>query len=294
MRCAHFGPLCLAVTLALGSTPATALSHSPEESVLALEERALSLEEIQEKVPPAAPAAKPAQPPAPGRARQAPPAGPKLTLTVMVTALDGKTLPDVVVKASGPVDRETPTDSSGLVNFANMSSGTYRLRFEHEGFITFEKEVSLSAKPLRASASLSAAPPAPPPPRPEPAPAPITQPVAPGDYQPNVANFLSWLDSSFIGRAPSKRLASGCTATATTTMIQTNEAIAERTRPDTDETIYVVAGEGTLRMGGREHALSAGSLVTAPRGTTLSITRRGSRPLMFVSTLSGPPCQPGQ
>ncbi len=213
----------------------------------------------------------------------------------MVTALDGKTLPDVVVKASGPVDREAPTDSSGLVNFANMSPGTYRLRFEHEGFITFEKEVSLtSGKPLRASASLSAAPPPPPPPKPEPAPAqPNTQPVSAGNYQPNVLNFLSWLDSSFIGRAPSKRLASGCTASATTTMIQTNEPIAERTHADADETIYVVAGEGTLRMGGKEHSLSAGSLVTAPRGTTHSITRRGSRPLMFVSTVSGPPCQAG-
>ena len=214
----------------------------------------------------------------------------------MVTALDGKTLPDVVVKASGPVDREAPTDPSGLVNFANMSPGTYRLRFEHSDFVTFEKEISLAAgKPLRASASLTAAPPPPPPPKPEPAPVqPTTQPVAAGNFQPNVVNFLSWLDSSFIGRAPSKRLASGCTANATTTMIQTNEAIAERTRTDADETIYVVAGEGTLRMGGREHALSAGSLVTAPRGTALSITRRGSRPLMFVSTVSGPPCQPGQ
>ena len=77
-------------------------------------------------------------------------------------------------------------------------------------------------------------------------------------------------------------------------MVQTNESIAERTRDDADETIYVVAGEGTLRMGGREHALNASSFVTIPRGTTHSITRRGSRPLMFVSTLSGPPCQPGQ
>jgi len=288
MRCAHFGLLCLAGTLLLGSpSSATALSIHAEEKVPQTAPPA--------QAPQTTPPAKPAQPPATGRARQAPPAGPRLTLTVMVTALDGKTLPDVVVRASGPVDREAPTDSSGLVNFANMSSGTYRLRFEHEGFITFEKEVSLSGKPLRASASLSAAPPPPPPPKPEPAPAqPSSQPAASGDYQPNVANFLSWLDSSFIGRAPSKRLASGCTASATTTMVQTNEAIAERTRPDADETIYVVAGEGMLRMGGREHALSAGSLVTAPRGTTLSITRRGSRPLMFVSTLSGPPCQPGQ
>jgi len=177
-----------------------------------------------------------------------------------------------------------------------LAPGTYRLRFEHPGFITFEKEISLAAgKPLRASASLSAAPPPPPPPKVEPAaPPPVTSPGPPGNYQANVVNFESWIDSSFIGRAPSKRLASGCTASATTAMVQTNESIAERTRNDADETIYVVAGEGTLKMGGREHGLSASSLVTIPRGTTHSITRRGSRPLMFVSTLSGPPCQPGQ
>jgi mannose-6-phosphate isomerase-like protein (cupin superfamily) len=222
--------------------------------------------------------------------------GPKLSLTVMVTALDGKTLPDTVVKASGPVDREAPTDPSGLVTFANMSPGTYRLRFEREGFITFEKEVSLAAgKPLRASASLSAAPPPPSPPKADPAPAqPAAQPVPAGNYQPNVANFESWIDSSFIGRAPSKRLVAGCTASATSAMVQTNESIAERTRGDADETIYVVAGEGSIRMSGRDHALSASSFVIIPRGTTHSITRRGSRPLMFVSTVSGPACQPGQ
>ena len=77
-------------------------------------------------------------------------------------------------------------------------------------------------------------------------------------------------------------------------MVQTNESIAERTRGDADETIYIVAGEGSIKMGGRDHALSASSLVIIPRGTAHSITRRGSRPLMFVSTVSGLPCQPGQ
>ncbi len=214
----------------------------------------------------------------------------------MVTALDGKTLPEVVVKAAGPVDREAPTDPSGLVTFANMAPGTYRLRFEHPDFITLEKEISLAAgKPLRASASLSAAPPPPPAPKVEAPPPPTSNaPAPPGTYQPNVANFESWIDSSFIGRAPSKRLPVGCTASASTTMVQTNESIPERTRSDADEVIYVVAGEGTLRMGGRDHPLSASSLVTIPRGTAHTVTRRGSRPLMFVSTISGTPCQPGQ
>jgi quercetin dioxygenase-like cupin family protein len=217
----------------------------------------------------------------------------------MVTALDGKTLPDVVVKAAGPVDREAPTDPSGLVTLANMAPGTYRLRFEHPAFITFEKEISVGVgKPLRASASLSAAPPPPPPPTPAPKaepppPPPVTPPPDP-NFHPNVVNFESWVESSFVGRAPSRRLSAGCTASATSTFVQTNEAIADRTRTDADETIYVVAGEGTLRMAGREHALRAGWLVTIPRGTAHGITKRGSRPLMFVSTLSGPPCRPGQ
>ena len=217
-------------------------------------------------------------------------------MAITVTDSQGMTLPGVHVEVVGASDRSAETNGSGQANFTAMQAGTYRLRLSGERVITFEKEVSLATgKPLRASASLSAAPPPPPPPKPEPAPAqPSTQPIPAGNYQPNVANFESWIDSSFIGRAPSKRLGAGCTASATSAMVQTNESIAERTRNDADETIYVVAGEGTLRMDGREHALNASSFVTIPRGTAHSIARRGSRPLMFVSTVSGPPCQPGQ
>ncbi len=278
MRCAHFGPVCLAATLALGSTSATAVS------------------DVQEKVPPTAPAAKPAQPPAPGRARQTPPAGPRVTLTVMVTALDGKTLPGVVVTASGPVDREASTDSSGLVNFLNMSPGTYRLRFEQEGFITFEKEVSLTAgKPLRASASLSAAPPPPPPPTPAPAAlAPKASPGPAGSYTPNWVDIPDLFEKEFIGNNPVKRSSIGCTLSSTSTLVQLREPIAEHAHADADELIYVVAGEGTHRVGGKEHALSGGVFSTVPRGVTHGIVRKGRQPLVIISTLSGPACQPGQ
>jgi mannose-6-phosphate isomerase-like protein (cupin superfamily) len=227
------------------------------------------------------------------QARQATSA-PRLSITVLVTAMDGTPLPEVLVKAVGPVNREVETDQSGTVTLANLTAGNYRLRFEHANFITLERDVTVVAgKPLKISAALNAAPPPPPPPKVEPPPpAPVAAPV--GNYQPGVSNFTSWIDTGFIGRAPSKRLAVGCTSSASTTMVQINEPIAERTRPDADETIYVVAGEATLRMGGREHSLSASSIATIPRGTAHSITRRGSRPFMFVSVLSGPPCQPGQ
>jgi mannose-6-phosphate isomerase-like protein (cupin superfamily) len=213
---------------------------------------------------------------------------------VLVTAMDGTPLPEILVRATGPVNREVETDQSGSVILANLTAGNYRLRFEHVKFITLERDVTVIAgKPLKISAALNVAPPPPPPPpKVEPPPPPVAAP--PGNYQPGVANFESWIDTGFIGRAPSKRLPVGCTASASTTMVQINEPIAERTRPDADETIYAVAGEATLRMGGREHNLSVSSIVTIPRGTPSSITRRGSRPFLFVSVVSGPPCQPGQ
>jgi mannose-6-phosphate isomerase-like protein (cupin superfamily) len=77
-------------------------------------------------------------------------------------------------------------------------------------------------------------------------------------------------------------------------MVQTNEPVAEHTHADGDEVIYVVAGEGTLRTGGKDLPITTSSLLTIPRGTTHSVVRRGSRPLVFVSTVSGPLCQPGK
>jgi mannose-6-phosphate isomerase-like protein (cupin superfamily) len=211
----------------------------------------------------------------------------------MVTALDGKTLPETSVKASGPVDREGVTDPSGLVSFTNMSAGTYRLRFERDEFVTFEKEVSIAAgKPMRVSAALTAAPPPPPAPKPEPPPPPpVPQPE--GNYAPSITSITDFIEKNFIGSASVKRSPLGCGGSSTSTLIQTKEPVAEHVH-DADEIIYVVAGEGTHRVGGRESALMAATFVFVPKGMPHSITRRSSRPLIFVSTLAGPPCQPGQ
>jgi quercetin dioxygenase-like cupin family protein len=211
---------------------------------------------------------------------------------VQVTNLEGKTLPDVWVKASGPVDREGPTDSSGMVTFNNVTVGTYRLRFEHDKFTTLERDVTLApGKPVRISVSLNAAPPPPPPPpKPEPPPAPALALPPTDGYQPSVVSVQAWIESNFVGRAPSKSRNAGCTGTTTSTMLQTNESIPEHAHGDADETIYVVAGEGTFKVPGRESPLAASSFVSIPRGTPHTIARKGSRPLMFVSTLAGVPC----
>src|SRR4051812_38809050 len=201
-------------------------------------------------------------------AQQARPAAPaRLSITVLVTAMDGKPAPDVVVKASGPVDREAHTDATGSVSLANMNAGNYRLRFEGQEFVTLERDVTLIAgKPLKLSVALNTAPPPPPPPKPEPPPAPAN-PLPPTEgYSPSVVSVQAWIESNFVGRSPSKSRSAGCTGATTSTMTQTNESIAEHSHSDSDETIYVVAGEGTFKVAGRESPLAASSFISIPRG----------------------------
>jgi mannose-6-phosphate isomerase-like protein (cupin superfamily) len=229
-------------------------------------------------------------------ARTATAAAARLPLSVLVTAMDGKTLPDVWVKATGPVDREGSTDPSGNVNFTNMAAGTYRLRFEHDQFVTFEKEVAVArGGPSRIAVALNAAPPKPEPPKPEPPPAPAPVSAPTGNYIASSYDIPELVEKNFIGSGAIKRSPVGCTASTTSTMIQLRDPLAEHSHPDQDELIYVVAGEGVhkvgMRDGPREHALAGGVFVSIPRGTQHSITRKGRQPLVLISTLTGTPCQ---
>jgi mannose-6-phosphate isomerase-like protein (cupin superfamily) len=210
---------------------------------------------------------------------------------VSVTALDGRTIPETIVKVTGPVDRVAPTDPSGLVTFTNMAAGTYRLRFEHPEFVTFEKEITLGVgKPLRTSASLTPAPPPPAPPKAEPPPAPAAPTPPAGNYSSTSVDIPDLFEKNFVGSAPLKRSAIGCTATSTSTLVQLREPLADHAHADADELIYVVAGEGTLKVNGRETPLSGGVFSVVPRGITHSVVRRGRQPLVLISTMSGPAC----
>jgi hypothetical protein len=282
MRCEPGLRLSLAFALSIGAT--ALLAQTPQTTP-------------PQTPPPTAgqPPSKPAQPAGTtGRPRPTATPDARLGLTVMVTASDGKTLPGVSVRASGPVERTGETDSSGLTTFTNMTAGTYRLHFEHESFVTFEKEAVVGpGKPLRLSVTLMAAPPPPPKPEPEPA-APPPPPPPNGSDSPSTTSIPDFIESNYIGGAPVKRSPVGCAGNTTATLVQTKDPVAEHVHADADETIYVVAGEGTHRIGGRESAVAAGTFVVVPRGTPHSLTRRGSRPLIFVATLAGPACQPAK
>ena len=217
-------------------------------------------------------------------------------MTVFVTDQSGKPVPDAAVKAVGPVNRDGTTDLEGTLVFRNVNAGSYRLRFEHKDFVTLERDVTVQpGRPLKTSVALTAAPPPPPPPpppKPEPQPTPPPPPPA-FAAQPSSVSIPDFFEKNYIGSAPSKFSPVGCTASSTATLIQIRDPLTDRVHADSDEMIYVVAGEGTDRVAGRDVQLAAGTFSVIPRNTTHSITRRGSRPLVMLSILSGPPCQDG-
>ncbi len=57
--------------------------------------------------------------------------------------------------------------------------------------------------------------------------------------------------------------------------------------------LYVIGGEGTLRLGESDITVSAGGFAVVPRGTTYGFTRRGRNPMIVLTFLSGPPCAGG-
>jgi mannose-6-phosphate isomerase-like protein (cupin superfamily) len=212
-------------------------------------------------------------------------------MEIRVTDRSGNPLGDVEVTVSGPSDRSGKTDANGTLAYKSMGAGTYRLRFAHEGFITLEREVTLRAgTPGRVDVALSVAPkPVDPPPPPQTA-EPEPDPMADVSVEPRTVFIPDFIDQNFLGRAPRKDSVLGCAPSSTTTLLQLREPLGEHAHPDTDELLYVVAGEAVLRVGGRDTKIEAGSYSLVPRGATHSITRRGSNPIVLLSIEAGRPC----
>ena len=232
--------------------------------------------------PPAAPT--PARAPAP-RPRATPPT------QVIVRTNSGNAVEGVRVTVSGGTGQQAQTDAKGM-SAVTLPAGSYRFRFEHEGFITLERDVTVRAgQPTEVAVALDMAfTPPPPPPAPEPPPPPpAPKPVAGGP--PTSMSIPQFLEKNYIGRDPLKESVVGCTATATTRILQLRDSLASHTHDDLDETLYVVAGEGAIRVKDEMMMISPGSLTVIPRGQPHSTERSGRNPLILLSTLTGAPCQ---
>jgi mannose-6-phosphate isomerase-like protein (cupin superfamily) len=224
-------------------------------------------------------------------------AAPTATAAMSITVTDGRGAPvtGVAVRASGPVDREGTTESNGSLRFEGLRSGTYRLRFTCEGFVTLERDVAIPAgqRALDQHVILSAAekPPAPPPPAP--APAAPAKPELPPPGKAVTVSVPDFIERNFIaGTQPQKASPIACSGLVQTLLWQIREPWDNRQHATADAMLYVVGGEGTLKMGSSDVPLHAGTFVSVPRGTSYGFTRRGRNPLIVLGTLAGDSCSP--
>jgi len=226
------------------------------------------------------------------------PAAAARTASVRVSVKDpqGSPLPDarlvVSALASAAAAGEIGTFTTGAAGTAivpNLKDGTYRVRCEHDGFVTLEREFTVRGgawNPI--DLVLGAAPPPPPPPAPEPPPAAALPPAGP----PVMMSILDFLDKNFIGREPIKESILACEPLETVRLLQMHDGIARHVHDRLDEIIYVVAGEGSAHISDAVTTLRPGSLAVVPHGKDHSFDRTGKNPLVVLSTLVGAPCEP--
>ena len=228
------------------------------------------------------------------RQKRAPqPRRPPTETQIIVRDQSGMPLQGARIAVSGSMTRQATTGADGTAALAALGDGPYRLRFEHEGFITLERDLTMKGgQPGIIDVVLSAAPVPLAVRRPTPTPAPEGA-RASASGEPTNVSIPAFLDKNFIGRDPLKESVLGCTAGGTTRLLQLRDPLAGHVHPNLDEVLYVVAGDGAVRIGDQTTAVTAGSLSVIPRGVPHAVERRGKNPLIVISTLAGGPCQTG-
>jgi mannose-6-phosphate isomerase-like protein (cupin superfamily) len=218
-------------------------------------------------------------------------AAPRTTsVRIAVKDREGASLSDVHLVLSGAGTGEFTTGAAGTAVLPIVTDGVYRVRCEREGFLTLEREFTVRGgawNPIDIVLN-PAPPPAPVIRAPEPAPAPA---AVPASGPPVTLSIPEFLDRNFIGREPIKESVIACKPLETVRLLQMREPVARHVHDRLDEIIYVVAGEGTIRIGEDATPLRAGSLVVVPNGSGHSFERQGKNPLIVVSTLSGSACE---
>jgi len=221
-------------------------------------------------------------------AAKAPATPPSGSVRIGVRDQDGASLSDVRILLTGPATEELATGGAGTAVASNLKDGLYRMRFERDGFITLEREFAVRGGAYsQVDVVLNAAPP--PPPKPAPTPPPPTPTPAPGG-PPVTMSVVDFLDRNLIGREPLKESVLACNHSETVRLLQMREGIASHIHERSDEIIYVVAGEGAVRIGEETKPVRAGSLVVVTNGNAHAFERRGKNPLIVVSSLVGTAC----
>ena len=233
----------------------------------------------------------PAKPPQTAKPR---PTATTTTASITVTDGAGAGIGGVLVQAIGPLEREGRTTADGMLRLQGLRPGTYRLRFSRDGYHTFEKEVTWRAGQPAPDVPVTLTEAPPPPPPPDPVPTTPPAPVAPKLPEPGEAKTMmlpDYIEKNFInGREPHKENLVGCSGVGQALIWQVLAPWEGRQHTGADAMLYVIGGEGTIKLNGRDVTLAAGSFAVVPRGATYSLTRRGRNPLIVLAMLAGAPC----
>ncbi len=238
---------------------------------------------------PAAPATAP-----PPRRPAAPASVARGGVAIFVTDMTGMPIRDVRVAATGPTERSGTTDGGGRLTITGVQAGTYRLRFSNPAVTDFEREVIVRGG-SNAEVDVSLRPAPPPVIVTAPAPAPPPAPAAPAAVvgpigQPQALSVVELIDKAFLD-GPRREALISCSGNTRVTLLQMSQDQPTRLYQDAEVTYYVLGGEGTARVGGRETLLKQDSFVSVPRGVSHAIVHRGRRPLVLMTQLSGEPCE---
>ena len=100
-----------------------------------------------------------------------------------------------------------------------------------------------------------------------------------------------FIERNFVSsREPHKENIVGCSGVGQAIVWQVRDPWEGRQHPSADAMLYVIGGEGALKVKDSEIALTAGSFAVVPRGTSYAFTRRGRNPLIVLAVLAGAPC----
>lgn len=210
-----------------------------------------------------------------------------VTLAIVVTDSAGAPVSNVLVTVEGAEKRSARTEA-GRIAFEDLPAGAYRLRFEGAGFVTLERELTAGgAKPIDVKVTLTPLPPPPPPPPPAPV-APVPPPAV--DARPAAFDLPTFIEKNYIGREAVKTSPLACAGAGSATLIQVKTQLAQHAHATADEFLYVVAGDGTAKIGDRTEALHAGMFLMIPRAVPHAFLVTGRTPLVIMATRAGEGC----
>ena len=202
----------------------------------------------------------------------------------MVTDPSGTPLSGVKVTVEGPASRTTRTER-GRIAVEELPAGAYKLRFDLDGFVPLERELTARAgKPIDVKVTLSPAPKPPPPPEPP-------TPARPAGIKadPVAIDIPTFQEKNYVGKSPAKTSVLTCAAGGVAVLLQIRDPFPQHVHDDADEFVYVVGGDGTGRVGGTDHRMQPGMLLMVPRGVPHGFTAR-KKPLVVLSIMAGAPC----